>query len=51
MTCSGVPVKRFLSSGSWVAMPTGQVFRWHTRIMMQPVATSGAVEKREVLRP
>ena len=26
-------------------MPAGQVFRWQTRIMMQPVATSGAVAK------
>jgi hypothetical protein len=26
-------------------MPTGQVFRWHLRIMMQPSATSGMVEK------
>ena len=26
-------------------MPTGQVFRWQTRIITQPVATSGAVEK------
>ena len=26
-------------------MPTGQVFRWQTRIRMQPMATSGAVEK------
>ena len=26
-------------------MPTGHVFRWHLRIMMQPIATSGAVEK------
>ena len=26
-------------------MPTGQVLRWQTRIMMQPAATSGAVEK------
>ena len=26
-------------------MPTGQVFRWQARIMMQPVAISGAVEK------
>ena len=26
-------------------MPTGQVFRWQTRIMMQPIAISGAVEK------
>ena len=32
-------------AGSWVAMPTGQVLRWHLRIMMQPMATSGAVEK------
>ena len=36
MTCSGLPVKRLRSSGSWVATPTGQVFRWHLRIMMQP---------------
>jgi len=28
-----------------VATPAGQVFRWQTRIMMQPVATSGAVAK------
>ena len=26
-------------------MPTGQVFRWHLRIMMQPSTTSGAVAK------
>ncbi len=26
-------------------MPTGQVLRWQTRIMMQPTTTSGAVEK------
>ncbi len=44
-TCSGVPSKRLRSSGSCVAMPTGQVFRWQARIMMQPVAISGAVEK------
>ncbi len=25
-------------------MPTGQVLRWHLRIMMQPMAISGAVE-------
>jgi len=28
-----------------VATPAGQVLRWQTRIMMQPVATSGAVAK------
>src|SRR5574339_88761 len=45
MTCSGWPVKRLRSTGSWVATPTGQVLRWHLRIMMQPAAISGAVEK------
>ena len=38
MTCSGWPVKRLRSTGSWVATPTGQVLRWHLRIMMQPAA-------------
>ena len=28
-----------------MAIPTGQVFRWQTRIITQPAATSGAVEK------
>ena len=42
-TNSGCPVNFRRSSGSCVAMPTGQVFRWHTRIMMQPMTTSGAV--------
>jgi hypothetical protein len=41
ITCSGFPVKRARSTGSWVAMPTEQVFRWHLRIMMQPMVTSG----------
>ena len=44
MTFSGVPVNFLRSAGSCVAMPTGQVFRWHLRIMMQPIDTSGAVE-------
>jgi hypothetical protein len=44
-TCSGWPRKRLRSSGSWVAMPTGQVFRWQARIMMQPIEISGPVEK------
>src|SRR5665213_1500837 len=43
MTCSGCPSKRARSTGSCVAMPTGQVLRWHLRIMMQPSTTSGAV--------
>ena len=42
-TCSGWPVNFLRSSGSCVAMPTGQVFRWHFRIMMQPITTSDAV--------
>ena len=45
VTCSGVPRKRRRSSGFWVAIPTGHVLRWQTRIMMQPSAMSGAVEK------
>ena len=44
MTFSGVPWNFARSAGSCVAMPTGQVFRWHLRIMMQPMDTSGAVE-------
>ena len=45
MTCSGWPLKRARSTGSCVATPTGQVLRWHLRIMMQPLATRGAVAK------
>ena len=32
-------------------MPTGQVFRWHLRIMMQPAAISEAVEKPNTSAP
>src|ERR1043166_6243451 len=45
ITCSGAPMKRLRSTGSCVATPTGQVLRWHTRIITQPAAISGAVEK------
>ena len=45
MTCSGWPVNFLRNTGSCVATPTGQVFRWHLRIMMQPAAISGAVAK------
>ena len=38
-------MKRSRSTGFWVAIPTGQVSRWQTRIMMQPDTTSGAVAK------
>jgi len=30
---------------TWVATPTGHVFVWHFRIMMQPSVMSGAVAK------
>ena len=33
------------AASPWVATPTGQVFMWQTRIMMQPSTTSGAVAK------
>ena len=42
-TCCGVPGNSLRSSGSWVATPTGQVLRWHLRIMMQPCEISAAV--------
>ena len=41
----GCPRTSARSSGSWVAMPTGQVLRWQTRIITQPEAISGAVLK------
>ena len=44
-TYSGFPAKRLRSSGSWVAIPAGQVSRLHTRIMQHPMVTRGAVAK------
>ena len=44
-TNSGLPEKRLRSTGFWVATPTGQVSRWQTRIITQPLTTSGAVAK------
>ena len=44
-TCSALPANFSRSLGFCVAMPTGQVSRWQTRIMMQPITTSGAVAK------
>ena len=46
-----VPVNRRRSSGSCVAIPTGHVFRWQTRIITQPSATSGAVENANSSAP
>jgi hypothetical protein len=42
-TLSAVPVNFSRSFSSWVQTPTGQVFDWHCRTMMQPMATSAAV--------
>ena len=42
-TSSSWPANFARSSGSCVAMPTGHVFLWHLRIMMQPMVMSGAV--------
>ena len=44
-TNSGLPVNRWRSTGFCVATPTGHVSRWHTRIITQPITTSGAVAK------
>ncbi|KAG0929691.1 hypothetical protein G6F31_017259 [Rhizopus arrhizus] len=44
-TYSARPLNFARRSGFCVATPTGQVFRWHLRIMMQPSTTSGAVAK------
>ena len=42
---SGFPEKRLRSSGFWVAIPNGQVSKLHTRIIMHPMVTRGAVAK------
>src|SRR5207249_7693466 len=44
-TCSGVPLNFARNSGRWVAIPVGQVFKWHWRAMAQPIATRAAVPK------
>ena len=49
MTCSGWPWNFLRSTGSCVAMPTGQVFRWHLRIMMQPMEISGSGGESKLL--
>ena len=38
-----MPVNLSRRLGSWVQTPTGQVFDWHCRTMMQPIAISAAV--------
>ena len=44
-------MKRLRSSGFWVAMPKGQLSRLQTRIMRQPMVTSGAVAKANSSAP
>ena len=44
-TSSGVPGKRARSSSLWLATPTGQLFVWQIRAMMQPVAIIATVPK------
>mmetsp|Transcript_36260 Transcript_36260/g.58229 ORF Transcript_36260/g.58229 Transcript_36260/m.58229 type:complete len:311 (-) Transcript_36260:3538-4470(-) len=44
-TSSSCPANLARSSGSCVAMPTGHVFLWHFRIMIQPMVMSGAVDR------
>lgn len=46
MTSSGLPANFSRRTGSWVAIPTGHVFKWHFLIIVQPVA-SKEVEKIE----
>ena len=41
----GLAGERARSSGFCVATPTGHVSRWQTRIITQPLTTSGAVAK------
>ena len=48
--CCGSPVYRLRSSGSWVAMPTGQVLRWQTRIITQPSDDERRGGEAELLR-
>ena len=48
-TCSGWPANFFRKAGSCVAIPTGQVLRWHFRIMMQPSTIKRRGRKTELL--
>ena len=50
-TCSGVPANFARRSSRWVAIPVGQVSRWHWRAMSQPTATSIAVPKANSSAP
>ena len=43
ITWSTDPVYFARRSSSWVVMPTGQVFSWQVRTILQPRASSGTV--------
>ena len=43
ITRSGVPGNFARRSGRWVAMPTGQVLRWHCLAITHPSATTAAL--------
>ena len=45
-----MPLKRARRTGSCVATPTGQVFRWHLRIMMQPGCDQGRGGEADLVR-
>ena len=44
-TASAPPANFSRRRGSWVAIPTGQVFLWQTLIIKHPRVTKGAVAK------
>ena len=48
-TISGVPVNLARRSSRWVAMPVGQVSRWHWRAMSQPTDDERRRPERELL--
>ncbi len=50
-TCAGSPAKRSRSSGSCVAIPTGHVLRWQTRIITQPERHERRRGEPELLGP
>ena len=50
-TASGVPPNLARRSSRWVAIPVGQVSRWHWRAMSQPMATRAAVPKANSSAP
>ena len=49
-TCSGLPRNFARNSGLCVAIPVGQVFRWHCRAMSQPSATRTARTESKLVR-